>query len=503
MLHRSSGVLLHITSLPSRFGIGDLGPEARRFADFLAASGQRHWQILPLNPTSPTLGNSPYSSCSAFAGNPVLISPENMLSGGLLEDLDLDTLPAMPLGPTDYERAWALRHDLLGKAFQRMDSSPRLQEAFLAFCARHAHWLEDYALFIALKNHFQGNPWIHWPDPLRRRDPQAMAEFRGRFGRDLDLACFGQFVFYSQWQALREYCRERGIGLIGDIPIYVHEDSVDVWSNPGLFKLDKNLRPRMQAGVPPDYFSATGQLWGNPVYDWDRMREDGFAWWIRRIRHNTELFDLVRLDHFRGFVSFWEVPAGEKTAVRGQWAEVPTRPFMSALCRAFSPLPLIAEDLGTITDDVREVMREFSLPGMKILLFAFGPDLPTNPYTPHNHVRNCVVYTGTHDNNTVRGWFEEEADAKTRSRLEAYLGEPCDSRNVSRRLVRLAMQSVASLSILPFQDLLGLDGRSRMNIPGVADGHWTWRTAPGEISKPLAEKLLALTVLSGRTEYRQ
>lgn len=502
-ISRSSGVLLHITSLPSRFCIGDLGPEARSFVDFLAISGQRYWQILPLSPTSVMHGNSPYSSCSAFAGNPALISPEEMLYAGLLEHQDLDVLPAMPLGPTDYKQAEALRELLLRKAFARIKAKPKVQADFLAFCARQAYWLEDYALFIALKDHFEGRPWIQWPEQIRHREPGALAEYAARLCPEVYLACFRQFVFFSQWQALRDYCRNRDIALIGDIPIYVNEDSVDVWTNPEIFKLDEHLRPRVLAGVPPDYFSSTGQLWGNPVYDWKRMQEDGFAWWVGRIRHNTELFDLVRLDHFRGFMACWEVPAGEKTAVNGHWVDVPGRAFMNVLSRKFSPLPLIAEDLGTITDDVREVMREFALPGMKILLFTFGPDLPVNPYAPHNHVQNCVVYTGTHDNNTVRGWFVEEADPETRSRLNAYLDARCDPENVACKLVRLAMQSVAALTIFPMQDLLGLDARSRMNIPGMANGHWTWRLPQGALTKPFAHELLTLTALYGRALQQQ
>jgi 4-alpha-glucanotransferase len=500
---RSSGVLLHVTSLPARFGIGDLGPEARKFVDFLARAGQRYWQILPLNPTSAMYGNSPYSTCSAFAGNPLLISPEEMFYVGLLDDQDLDTLPAMPLGRADYDQSWTLRENLLHKAYAKLAAKPRLRAEFQAFCAAQAHWLEDYALFLALKDHFGGRPWHDWPDPLRHRTEVGLAQFRTLLGRAMDLVRFGQYVFFSQWEALRIYCQDRGVALIGDIPIYVNEDSVDVWSHPENFKLDKHLRPTVLAGVPPDYFSKTGQLWGNPVYAWERLRQNGFAWWVQRIRHNLRLFDLVRLDHFRGFVACWEVPAGHKTAVNGQWTSVPARAFFQTLTETFSPLPLIAEDLGTIDDDVRTIMRDFSLPGMKILLFAFGPDLPTNPYAPHNYVRHCLVYTGTHDNNTVRGWYEEEADYQTRARLDAYLDTGCTPDNVARKLVRSAMQSVADLAIFPMQDLLGLDARSRMNIPGVANGHWTWRLPQGALTASFAQELLTLTALYGRAPSQQ
>ncbi|HDQ40716.1 MAG TPA: 4-alpha-glucanotransferase [Desulfonatronum sp.] len=498
-IQRSSGILLHITSLPSRFGIGDLGPEAKRFVDFLARSGQSWWQILPLNPTSSVHGNSPYSSSSAYAGNTLLISPEEMLYSGLLEDQDLDCLPSMPLGRADYDQAESLRASLLLKAFALLDSRPEIRESFFGFCARQAHWLHDYALFMALKQSFQNRPWYQWPEQLRRRDPQALGEYSLSLRPEMDLIRFGQYIFFTQWTTLRRYCQDHGVQLIGDIPIYVNEDSADVWAHPHVFKLDENLRPRVLAGVPPDYFSATGQLWGNPVYDWEQLRADGFSWWLNRIRHNTEMFDLVRLDHFRGFVGCWEVPAGETTAVNGSWVDVPARDFLRAVADNHTPLPLIAEDLGTITDDVRTVMREFGLPGMKILLFAFGPDLPTNPYAPHNHERKCVVYTGTHDNNTVRGWFEQEADQETRARLEAYLGVECKADNIALKMVRLTMQSVADLAIFPLQDLLGMDAGARMNMPGVANGHWTWRLQSGILTNTLAENLLTLTALYGRT----
>ncbi len=502
-LKRSSGVLLHVTSLPSRFGIGDLGPEAKKFVDFLARSGQSYWQILPLNPTSPMHGNSPYSSCSAFAGNPLLISPEAMLSAGLLDDQDPDTLPAVPLGRADYDQARTLRESLLCKAYTGLAAKPRLLEDFHAFCVAQAYWLEDYALFLALKGYFLGRSWYCWPDSLRRRDSDALAEHRALLAREMDLIRFGQYVFFSQWEGLRSHCRDRGVALIGDIPIYVNEDSVDVWSHPDNFKLDKHLCPTVLAGVPPDYFSKTGQLWGNPVYDWEHLQKGGFAWWVHRIGHNMRFFDLVRLDHFRGFVTCWEVSAGQKTAVNGHWARVPARAFFQALTDAFSSLPLIVEDLGTIDDDVRLIMRDFDLPGMKILLFAFGPDLPTNPYAPHNHVRHCLAYTGTHDNNTVRGWYEEEADPQTRARLDAYLDTACTPENVSRKLVRLTMQSVAEVAIFPMQDLLGLDARSRMNIPGMANGHWTWRLPQGALTASFAQELSTLTALYGRAPFQQ
>jgi len=496
--NRSSGILLHITSLPSPYGIGDLGPAARTFVDFLAAAGQQCWQMLPLNPTSPIHGNSPYSSDSAHAGNPALISPEQMLEDGLLLPQDLREVEPMPVQRVQYEQAGRIRETLLRTALNRLDQLPLIRQAFHAFCRREAAWLEDYALFRALKEHYGLKPWTEWPMPVRRRQATALEELRTLLRPQMEEIRFRQFVFFSQWEHLREHCRRRRIKLIGDIPIYVNEDSVDVWANPEIFKLDEELRPLVRAGVPPDYFSTTGQLWGNPVYDWRHLQKTDFSWWIERIRHNTRLFDLVRLDHFRGFVACWEVPAGHDTAMHGQWADVPARAFFTTLRENLGTLPLIAEDLGTITDDVLEVMHEFGLPGMKILLFAFGPDLPTNPYAPHNHIRPCFVYTGTHDNNTVRGWFEDEADTETLDRLNDYLDMQCTPTNVATKLVRLAMQSVADAVIVPMQDHLALDARSKMNVPGVSDGNWSWRMQPDDLHPDLVDHLKHITNLYGR-----
>ena len=501
--HRSSGILLHVTSLPSRYGVGDLGPEARKFVDFLSASGQHYWQMLPLNPTSPVHGNSPYSSDSAFAGNPLLISPERMVLDGLLHKDDVRDIAEIPVERVTYAKAHEIRDALLAKAFAAANARPEIQQAMTAFRVEQGAWLEDFALFRALKAHFHGRPWTAWPEEARYRDASALGAYRKTLRNEIDLFCFQQFVFFRQWRALRAYCRDRSVELIGDVPIYVNEDSVDVWANPELFKLDDQLRPKFRAGVPPDYFSETGQLWGNPVYDWERMEQEGFAWWVQRIRHNVELFDLVRLDHFRGFVACWEVPAGHENAMLGQWSEVPAEAFFRTLAKAFDPLPLIAEDLGTIDDAVRDVMRDFKLPGMKILLFAFGPDLPTNPYAPHNHVQNCYVYTGTHDNNTVRGWLEEEADAETLARLDAYLGVGCTPETVPAAFVRMGMQSVADVAVFPLQDILGLGASSKMNVPGVANGNWSWRMPSdvlvlGGLGDEVRKRLLEMTILYGR-----
>ncbi len=497
MDRRGSGILLPVTSLPSPFGVGDLGPWAYRFADFLAEAGQRYWQILPLNPTDPEHGNSPYHSCSAFAGNPLLVSPELLLRDGLLDAEDLASPPGFPAAGVDYRPVGTYKADLLRRAADRYSAGRGGQE-FERFCRGQAGWLENHALFVALKTHLGGRDWTSWPAEFRDRRTEALERARQELADSVTREKLRQFFFFSQWQALRGHCRERGIRIIGDLPIYVVHDSVDVWARPELFKLDEHKRPSVVAGVPPDYFSETGQRWGNPVYRWDLLREQGYDFWIERVRHNLALFDWVRLDHFRGFVAFWEIPAAEATAVNGRWVEAPAVDFFTCLKEAVSPLAIIAEDLGIITPDVVEVMRRFGFPGMKILLFAFGEDLATNPYAPHNHVRHCVVYTGTHDNNTVRGWFENEAPPETRARLASYLGREIGPAEVSREMARLAMTSVADTVILPMQDLLGLGAEARMNRPASQRGNWQWRLLPEQLTPALAGRLREMTRICGR-----
>jgi 4-alpha-glucanotransferase len=400
-MRRASGILLHVTSLPSRFGIGDMGPAAYRFADFLAEARQHVWQILPLNPTDPIHRNSPYHSLSAFAGSPLLLSFEVLADWGLLDRGDLEPVPDFPADRVAYEAVIAYKNKLLAKALERAAKNSR-GEDFERFCGETASWLEDFALFKALKSRFEERAWAEWPEEMRERKPEALAaagrELQDRVVKEKLL----QFLFLRQWMALKQYCNHRGIQIIGDIPIYVHYDSADVWRSPELFKLGADRKPTVVAGVPPDYFSSTGQLWGNPIYRWDILKERGYYWWMQRMEHSLKLFDCLRLDHFRGFVGFWEVPASEKTAVNGRWVQGPGVDFFERLKERFPSLPFIAEDLGTITDDVRDVIRRFNFPGMKLLLFAFGGDLLSNPYAPHNHAHNAVVYTGTHDNNTCR-----------------------------------------------------------------------------------------------------
>jgi 4-alpha-glucanotransferase len=418
---RSSGILLHITSLPSEYGIGDLGPWAFRFADFLAESKQSLWQTLPLSPTDGACGHSPYSSSSAFAGSRLLLSPDLLVEDGLLSADKIEEFKTPPGERVDYRDVSAKKDRLLDEAYRAMKTWG-LQAQYEDFCRTHAGWLDEEAAFAAIKAHFEMVDWGRWPREIRLRRRPALDALKAKLADRIERERLGQFLFFRQWQRLRRYCNGKGIRIIGDLPIYVSYDSADAWSNPDIFKLDAEGRPLVVAGVPPDYFSRTGQLWGNPIYRWDALKQSGYAWWVERIRHALSLFDMIRIDHFRGFVGYWEVPAAEKTAVNGQWVEAPVNDFFETLRRHFPNLALIAEDLGLITPDVKEAMRRFGFPGMKVLLFAFGDNNPMQPYLPHTYDPNCVVYTGTHDNNTARGWFEGEAKPAERRRLIRYLG---------------------------------------------------------------------------------
>jgi 4-alpha-glucanotransferase len=496
MDQRASGILLHITSLPSPFGVGDMGPEAFRFADFLAEGKQGFWQILPLNPIDPAYGNSPYHTIAAFAANVLLISPEGMVREGFLAQKDIEPR-GYPQGRVDYGAVIAYKANLFRLAYERFTKAKE-HEAYQRFCSENASWLDDFSLFVALKSHFKGVAWNEWPAEVRDRKRGSLQSLKKDLRDGIERERFLQYLFFNQWFALKQYCNEKGIEIIGDMPIYVDYDSVDVWTHPEIFKLDENKRPIAVAGVPPDYFSATGQLWGNPVYQWDWLRERGYGWWLQRVAHMLRLFDVVRIDHFRGLIAYWEVPAGEQTAVNGKWVKAPALDFFHALFKRFPAAPLIAEDLGVITPDVREVMRHFELPGMKVLQFAFGEDNPTHPYLPHMYESNAVVYTGTHDNNTSRGWFEKEAKAEDKERLFRYLGKEVRVDDISWELIRLAMMSVADLAIIPVQDILGLGVEARMNQPGTGAGNWEWRLTSGQLTPTLAERLRAVTKTYGR-----
>ncbi len=489
-----------MTSLPTPFGIGDLGPGAYRFADFLHRSGQAIWQMLPLAPTDLLMGSSPYSSSSAFAGNPMLVSPEKLVEDGLLTKRDLSRPPRFPEGRVDYRLAAAYKEHLLSEAWRRFSAcSGRLQYDYEGFCRSERHWLDEYATFRALKTLFGKTPWNRWPEGFRSRRLKILARHVREIAPLIEEEKFRQFVFFSQWDAFRAYCRGRGIRVMGDLPCYVQHDSADVWGNPALFKLDAEGRPAFVAGVPPDYFSRTGQLWGNPVYDWGAHRRSRFAWWVARIRHNLKLFDLVRIDHCRGLVSYWEVRAGSRTAARGQWVPAPTSELFRAVTRDAPRNALVAEDLGTIPPDVRDALDRLGLPGMRVLLFAFGSDDGSEHHAPHRHVEKDFVYTGTHDNNTARGWFEREARKEEKEKLFAYLGRRVPAGRVHEAMIRLALMSVASTAIIPMQDVLGLGEEARMNKPAGKGGWWRWRLLPGQPDRRLERWLLELTGTYGRT----
>jgi len=497
MKRRGSGILLHVTSLPSHFGVGDMGPWAFRFVDFLAETKQSLWQILPVNPTDPEHFNSPYHCTSAFACNPLIISPELLVQDGLLNKSDVKSPPDFPLERVDYRAAGAYKKKLFNRAYERFKGK-RPQYEYKRFCSENSNWLEDFALFVALKSHFDGMVWSEWPQEVRDRHPEALQSAKTELHEKAEMERFLQYIFFNQWSILRNYCNQKSIQIIGDIPIYVKHDSVDVWTHPEIFKLDNEKRPYAVAGVPPDYFSETGQLWGNPVYRWEVLKEKEYSWWVQRMEQNLRLCDVVRIDHFRGLVAYWEVPATEKTAIKGKWIEAPAMEFLNHLTRKFPFLPIIAEDLGVITPDVREIMRNFELPGMKVLLFAFGEDLPTNPYIPHNHVKNCVAYTGTHDNSTIRGWFEREITPEDKKRLLRYLGRDVPLDELHWELIRLLMMSVANTVIFPMQDILGLGEEARMNRPATLEGNWEWRLLPDLLTPDLASRLLEMTEMYGR-----
>ncbi len=498
MERRGSGILLHISSLPSPYGIGDMGPTAYRFVDFLAKAKQNFWQILPLNPTCTVYGSSPYSSFSAFAGNPYLISPELMVEEGILDRADTEVLPAFPGEKVDYGSVTEYKDMILSAAFRKMRRQMNFDSEFERFCSENSYWLDDYSLFISIKQHHNGDEWSRWPEELRDRVQSSLDEWAVKLREQVLKEKFLQYIFFRQWHALKLYCESRNIQIIGDIPIYVNYDSSDVWANPRIFRLDNDKRPLAVAGVPPDYFSATGQLWGHPVYNWDVLKDTGYSWWIKRIEHNLNLFHMFRLDHFRGFVAYWQVSAGEKTATKGRWVEAPAMDFFNTLFRHFTHLPLIAEDLGVITPDVKEVTNLFGFPGMRVLLFAFGEDLPDHPYAPHNYIKNCVVYTGTHDNNTIRGWFKRETTPEVRKRLFTYIGREVSERDIHWEMIRLAMGSVADMVIIPMQDILGLGENKRMNLPSTKSGNWQWRLMPEQVTPLLTTRLSEMTSIYGR-----
>jgi 4-alpha-glucanotransferase len=498
---RASGLLLHVTSLPSRYGVGDFGPAALAWIDRLAAAGQSWWQSLPLGPTG--YGNSPYQPLSSLAGNGLLVSPDWLMEDGLLQSSDCQ-LQSFPETEVDYNAVVPFKYQLLEKAWANFQAGSRadLRVDYEQFCNDQAHWLNDYALFRALKAKFGGAYYLEWPKELVEREPPALDAARRELADQVGLACFVQFLLYRQADRLKACAHDKGVKLIGDLPFFVSPDSSDVWANPEVFLLDEHRRPRFVAGVPPDYFSAQGQLWGNPVYNWDALRSTGYGWWVGRLRALLTHVDVIRLDHFRAFAAAWHVPAGARTAEVGNWIPGPGAEFFNTVERELGALPFIAEDLGMITPDVYALRDQFHLPGMRVLQFAFDGHTD-NPHLPQNYASNTVVYTGTHDNPTTRGWYEDLSDDQ-RQNLWKYLKRPTGAiADAAPALMELAWSSQAMLAMAPLQDLLNLGKEARMNVPGRTEGNWRWRSTENMLNDPAFEWLGALTNSSKRLGMTQ
>lgn len=491
---RASGILMHISSLPSAYGIGTFGREAYAFVDFLARAGQQYWQILPIGPTS--YGDSPYQSFSTFAGNPYFIDLDFLIQDGILERADVDGIDwGSNPAAVDYEKVYRMRFQVLKKAFDK--GFQQNQRAVAEFRRRHTGWLEDYALFMALKEHFDGAAWSGWEENIRMRRPAAMAQYKRLLETEIDFWVYLQYLFYEQWFALKHYANHHNVKIIGDLPIYVAADSADVWSNPELFWLDETLVPVFIAGVPPDYFAPEGQLWGNPLYRWERHRETGYAWWTERVRVATTVYDKVRIDHFRGFAGFYAVPYGDVNATGGHWEKGPAMDVFHAVHEKLGDLDIIAEDLGVLTDDVYTLLEESGFPGMRVLQFAFDSNW-NNSYLPHNHIKHCVVYTGTHDNDTLMNWWETAVSPQDKQHAMDYL---CltEQEGIHWGLIRGAWASVAELAVAPIQDFLALDGSARMNHPSTLGGNWQFRIGKNDLTPMLAERIERLSGLYQRS----
>jgi 4-alpha-glucanotransferase len=497
---RRSGILLHPTCLPGRFGIGDLGDRAYRFVDFLTAAGQSYWQVLPLSPTG--YGDSPYQALSAFAGNPMLINLEKLVELGHLSRADVEDSPAFPDDQVDFGSVIPYKSQLLDRAFEafRTGAPTDQRAAFAAFCADQVHWLDDFALFMALKQDHQLRPWQEWEPELAAREPEALAHAREALADEIENHKYLQWLFFQQWLDVKEHANQRGIGIIGDIPIFVALDSADVWANADLFRFDEDLQPKVVSGVPPDYFSETGQLWGHPLYRWDLMAERDYAWWISRFRMAFTQADVVRIDHFRGFYNYWEVPAGAETAIKGRWRYGPGADIFHTVTSELGDVDIIAEDLGDFDEESRAALDalqdEFSYPGMKVLQFAFGADA-SDPFLPHNYAPDCVAYTGTHDNDTVTGWYRITSTKEERAYARKYMDS--DGSDIAWDMIRLAWASVANTAMTTAQDLLGLGHEARMNLPGtVGPPNWSWRFREGALTEDIAQRLHQMTATYGR-----
>ena len=503
---RSSGILLHPTSLPGPYGIGDLGPEARGFVDFLAEAGQTLWQVLPLGPTG--FGDSPYQCFSARAGNPLLINPQWLYEKSWLDERALEQVPHFPPDQTDFARVIPWKTALLKSSAQRFFERAATDDrtTFDGFCGANAGWLDDFALFMALKQHYNFAVWSRWDAPIRWREPGALAFWREKLADSIAVQKFQQFAFFTEWGNLRDYGRERRVRLMGDLPIYVAHDSADVWVNPQYFHLDSSGNPTVVAGVPPDYFSATGQLWGNPIYRWDVLARDGYNWWLERFRSVLDMVDMIRLDHFRGFEAYWEVPATEPTAVHGRWVPGPGSKLFDAARRALGDLPLVAENLGVITPAVEAIRAEFGFPGMTILQFAFGSDPQAPTFRPHNYPREVVAYTGTHDCDTTVGWWTSQGRGEStrspqeieRERQVALKYLNTGGSEINWVFIRTLEASVADTVLIPLQDVLGLGSEARMNQPATLGGNWRWRYRAGMLTPAIARRLAELAAVYER-----
>lgn len=502
---RASGILLHLTSLPGEFGIGDFGRHAFEFVDFLVESKQTYWQILPLGPTG--YGDSPYQCFSAFAGNTFLISPEKLVEDGSLTQEQIEDRPQFAEGRADYGGVYVWKNKILSAAFKAFDAgaSIDLRVHFENFAQENGWWLDDYALYKAIKSSQGHRAWYEWDEPLKLREPGAIAMIVESLDREIRAEKFYQFLFSKQWAEIKEYANRGGVKIAGDVPIFIARDSADVWCNRDKFKLNADGSPTVVSGVPPDYFSTTGQLWGNPIYDWEAMRSDGFGWWIARIKHALTTVDIVRIDHFRGFGASWEVPGTDKTAEHGRWVDAPGMELFTTLRNELGELPFWAEDLGVITPDVEQLRDSFGLPGMRILQYAFGGD-SKNHDLPHNYIKNCIAYTGTHDNDTTVGWFHSHAGAGS-TRDEGEIGREhnfcltylnTDGREINWDFIRAVWASVADTAVVPMQDILGLGNEGRMNLPASSSGNWYWRFKAGDVSPEIIARLKKLTALYGR-----
>jgi len=509
---RKSGILLHITCLPSEFGIGDFGVEAYKFAGILKEAKQRYWQVLPLTLTSSSRGYSPYSPVSAFAGNTILIDPMLLWEKGLLGEKDIKEAKEMDDSHSsdniiDFKRTCLKKSLLFGKAFQNFKSKKYHEsDSFEEFCQNHGEkWLDRFSLFTVLKSIYKGKSWCDWPYELKHAFALDNIVFDFKIQENILKEKFLQFVFFSQWLELKKYCNVNGIGIIGDIPIYIDYESSDVWSNPDIFKLDKNKRPKYVGGVPPDYYSRTGQLWGNPVYDWEIMRKNDYDWWINRIKHNLVLFDFIRLDHFRGFIKYWQVNANDKTAENGHWEDADPEGFFEILKEKINingkNLPIIAEDLGYITPDVNEIMKENNFPGIRVALFGFGHDFPKSIHLPDNYDKNCVAYTGTHDNNTVLGYFTKEASPIEKKNIERYLAKKLNPNTITNDVIMKVSSSKADLTVFPIQDVLNLDSGARMNKPSTKRGNWRWRMGNNDLNINKFTFLIDTTIKNKRNKF--